>query len=228
MNNLPVSADDFVNALAKTTTKLGSDSGGMQYLRLHKGGFFVYGQDDVDTEDGSLWAVNPASFAIGYVCWPSEGTGKPLGEEMRGITQDPIEESQLPQRPGGLWQQQAQMNLMCVSGEDTGIEVVFKASSKGGINGFNDFLNQVMIHLKNNPGTEKVVPVIKLEVNSYKHQTYGKIYTPVFAIDSWTSMDSMPTPAAEDEPLLEPDPEPVVEPEPAAQTPTRRRRRKAA
>ena len=232
MNNLPVSADDLVSAITKTTSARAADMSGKAYLRLHKGGFFVYGADDVEVEEFSQWAVNPNTFALGYVAWPSEGTGKPLGEEMRSITDAPIQLGELP-RVAGEWTQQVGMQLMCVSGEDAGTEVVFKASSKGGINGFNDFLNQVLVNLKANSGTDKVVPVIELEVDSYKHPTYGKIYTPDFVIKSWTTMDSMPSPDAEDEPDAEdapeqlPPPEPEVVEEEAPKAPRKKRAKKA-
>jgi len=236
MNNLPISADDLVSAITKTTSALAADMSGKAYLRLHKGGFFVYGADDVEVEEYSKWAVNPNTFALGYVAWPSEGTGKPLGEEMRSITDAPIQMSELP-RVAGEWTQQVGMQLMCVSGEDVGVEVVFKASSKGGINGFNDFLNQVLVNLKANSGTDKVVPVIELEVNDYKHPTYGKIYTPVFEIKSWSTMNDMPVSEADDDiedgsdddvviaELPAPEPE-VVEEEPA-KAPRKKRGKKA-
>ncbi len=236
MKNLPISAADLIGAITKTTTQLAVDASGMSYLRLHKGGFFVYGADDIEVEEDSQWAVNPNSFALGYIAWPTEATGKPLGEEMRSITDDPIVMSTLPQ-VNGEWTQQVAMQLMCVSGEDVGTQAVFKSSSKGGINGFNDFLNQVLIQLKSNVGTDKVVPVIELTVTSYKHPKYGKIYTPVFAIKSWTTMDDMPEPDTEDKPdepdtddqTDQPEPAPVAEEkqEPAA-APKRRRRRKSA
>lgn len=207
MQNLPITAEDLIGAITKTTTVLASDMSGKAYLKLHKGGFFVYGSEEIEVEENSQWAVNPHSFALGYVAWPKGSQGAPLGEEMRSITDDPVIMSSLPD-VDGVWTQQVAMQLMCVSGEDKGTEVVYKASSKGGINGFNDFLNQVLINLKANIGSDSVVPVIVLEVKHYKHPEHGKIYTPVFMIKSWSTMDDMPTPdAEEDEP-------PVVEPEP--------------
>jgi hypothetical protein len=227
-SNLPVSADALVGAIAKAQTAIKADTGGMQYLKLSKGGFFIYGVDDTEVEEGSKWAVNPNSLMIGYVAWPAEGTGKPLGEEMRSILNDPIAESQLP-NVGGNWTQQVGMQLMCVSGEDTGTEVVFKTSSKGGINGFNDFLNQVVANLKENVGSDRVVPLIKLEVNHYKHDKYGKIYTPNFCIVDWVPITSMPVvdEDAEDEDEPASVPTPTTDPQ-AKATPRRKRRRAAA
>ena len=199
MNNQMISADDLAGHLAVATSHLDLQTGG-SYLRLHKGGFWVYGSDDTEVEEDSQWAVNPASFAIGFIAWPEgDNVGAPLGEEMRSISQGPMMKSELPAAEGGDWQQQVGMQLMCVSGEDTGTEVIFKASSKGGIGGFNDFLNQVLTHLKANSGTEEVVPVIDLQVTSYKHTKYGKIYTPVFAVKSWTTMDDMPVEGADED-----------------------------
>jgi len=54
----------------------------------------------------------------------------------------------------------------------------------------------------------KPVPVIRLKKDHYSHKSYGKIYTPVFEIVEWVSMDGEAPEAA---------------PEPEA-APTRRRR----
>lgn len=225
MNKLPVSASDFIGAIAKTTQRLGTGQSGMSYLKLSKGGFWIYGIDDVEVEDGSHWAVNPHSLSVGYVAWPINGTGKPLGEEMRSITDDPIIESQLPDvGPNGNWDQQVAMQLMCISGEDKGTEVVFKASSKGGLNGFNTFLNAVMAHFTDNPDTTDTTPIVELKVDSYKHQTYGKIFTPVFEIVKWVPIDSMPEEDAEPEKKAKAKPETGDDDKP---TPRRRRRRAA-
>ncbi len=233
MNKLPVSASDFIGAIAKTTQRLGTSQEGMAYLKLSKGGFWTYGIDDVEVEEGSHWAVNPNSLAVGYVAWPINGTGKPLGEEMRGITDDPIIESQLPDvGPNGQWNQQVAMQLMCVSGEDKGVEVVFKASSKGGLNGFNTFLNEVMRHFQEKPDTTDVVPVVDLVVDDYKHPTYGKIFTPVFSIVNWTPIDQMPDeqsePEPEDKPKAAKKAAKAKESSDDEPTPRRRRRRRAA
>jgi hypothetical protein len=223
--NLPVSVVDMIGAIDKTRNIIKSSSGGA-YLKLSKGGFFIYGADDTEVEEGSLWAINPSSFMLGYVAWPVKGTGKPLGEEMRAITDEPLAESQLP-RVEGSWTQQVGMHLACVSGEDTGTQVVYKASSKGGINGFNDLLNQVMTHLKANQGTDAIVPIVELEVDSYPHPDFGKIYTPEFTIRKWAKMSDVTLEAPEVEPEGEEEeeaPEPEAKPE---KKPARRRRRKA-
>jgi hypothetical protein len=56
----------------------------------------------------------------------------------------------------------------------------------------------------------KPVPVVRLKKDHYAHKSYGKIYTPVFELVEWVSMDGE-APAA-------------VEPEAEPAAPTRRRR----
>jgi hypothetical protein len=55
----------------------------------------------------------------------------------------------------------------------------------------------------------KPVPVVRLKKDHYAHKSYGKIYTPVFELVEWVSMDGEA-------------PEVVAEEAPAA--PARRRR----
>jgi hypothetical protein len=48
----------------------------------------------------------------------------------------------------------------------------------------------------------KPVPIVKLKKDHYAHKSYGKIYTPVFEVVEWVSMDGeseaeeAPAPAA--------------------------------
>jgi hypothetical protein len=59
------------------------------------------------------------------------------------------------------------------------------------------------------------VPVVTLGKDHYQHKSYGRIYTPVFAIQKWIGMDGQAD--AEQQ-----------EPEAAAAEPARRRRRAGA
>jgi hypothetical protein len=62
----------------------------------------------------------------------------------------------------------------------------------------------------------KPVPVVRLKKDHYAHKSYGKIYTPVFEVVEWVSMDGAAPKA--DEPAW-----PTAEQE-AAKAPARRRR----
>jgi hypothetical protein len=54
----------------------------------------------------------------------------------------------------------------------------------------------------------KPVPLIDLKSEHYQHKTYGRIYTPIFDITDWLSMD---TASVEDTGAAEPEAEPVAE-----------------
>jgi hypothetical protein len=41
------------------------------------------------------------------------------------------------------------------------------------------------------------VAIVKLKKDHYAHKSYGKIYTPVFEVQEWVSMDGEPEVAEE-------------------------------
>jgi hypothetical protein len=41
------------------------------------------------------------------------------------------------------------------------------------------------------------VAIVRLKKDHYAHKSYGKIYTPVFEVVEWVSMDGEPEPAPE-------------------------------
>jgi hypothetical protein len=67
----------------------------------------------------------------------------------------------------------------------------------------------------------KPVPVVRLKKEHYTHKSYGRIYTPVFDVVSWVSLEG-PTNVAE------PEAEAEAEEEAPAPAETGRRRRRAA
>lgn len=187
-NNLPaVNAKELGGALAAAKTRIATESGDYPFLRLLKSGEWVYSADDVEVQEGSLWAINPASFSEGYVAW---GKGSLEGEEMQPMTSaTPIVLASLPD-VGHPWKKQVAFILCCMNGEDEGQQVLYKASSKGGLKAANAMLNSVIEQIEADPA--HIVPTVELEMDSYKHKEYGKIYTPIFAIDSWINFDGMP------------------------------------
>jgi hypothetical protein len=42
----------------------------------------------------------------------------------------------------------------------------------------------------------KPVAIVRLRKDHYAHKSYGKIYTPVFEVVEWVSMDGEPVPEA--------------------------------
>jgi hypothetical protein len=46
----------------------------------------------------------------------------------------------------------------------------------------------------------KPVAIVKLKKDHYAHKSYGKIYTPVFEVQEWVSMDGEPEPVKAEAP----------------------------
>lgn len=221
-DNLPSTIDSLVNGLSTHVSRAGAAIGELSYMKMNKGGIWVYGMDNIEVEPESEWAVNPHSLASGYVAWADTG-GEKLGEEMRPITAEPVLPTELPD-VGASWAPQCAMQLACITGEDTGNQAVFATSSKGGNRAFNSFVQELLAHLSANTGTEEIVPVVELLNDSYQHKKYGTIYTPVIKIKRWVKMDDGLYTAKDDDggsddtPASDPAPEP----------PRRRRRRAPA
>lgn len=172
--------------------------GGEPYLRLLKDGIWVYGADDVEVEAGSAWAVNPLSIMHGYSCWKrgvdhdtkKERTneGGPLGEAMVSASLPMPVVSELPDYTsvGGVWAQTFSVSMKCLTGTDKGEQVLFKTNSVGGVAEFDKLLSAIGVQLDEDG--ENPVPVIILDVESYKHKSYGKTFVPVFAIKQWVAL----------------------------------------
>ena len=196
MSNLPaVNPAALGTALAAASQRTVSlDTDGIPFLRLLKSGDWVYSADDIDVQGGSIWAVNPTSFMEGFVAW---GEGELLGEEMAPMTGTPIIAADLPEKADAKrgWERQVGFMLLCLNGDDKGTQVMYKTSSKGGTKAVRGLVNDVVNQINEDP--TNIVPRISLEVDSYKHKQYGKIYTPVFTINEWGGFDEVPAAPAE-------------------------------
>jgi hypothetical protein len=106
------------------------------------------------------------------------------------------------------WEVQVGMSLKCLTGDDKGMEARYTTTSAGGKRGVQTLAVAIAEMVDKDPS--KPVPVVLLKKEHYQHKSYGRIYTPLFDIQSWVSMDGE---------------EPVAEAEEAAEAaPTRRRR----
>jgi hypothetical protein len=105
------------------------------------------------------------------------------------------------------------MSLKCISGEDKGLEARYTTTSAGGKRGVQTLA--VAIAEQVDKDQSKPVPVVLLKKEHYQHKSYGRIFTPLFDIQSWVGMDG-------EEPEVEPDTSPVASAIDAA--PARRRR----
>lgn len=201
--------------------------GGEPFLRLLKDGSWVYGQEDVEVEEGSAWAVNPMSIMHGYSCWRrgegADNSGGPLGEAMVPASMPLPDLASLPDftKEGGRWDQTFSFSLKCMTGEDRGEQVLYKTNSVGGIAAVDKLLTEIGLQIDSDP--TKLVPVVILDSESYNHKKHGKTYTPIIAVKDWLPFsDDLPDIASDLEDEAGDAPEP--QPEPAKAT----RQRKAA
>jgi hypothetical protein len=158
---------------------------GMAILKMDKTGHWVFGADQTEVEDDSLWAINPFSFVHGYIAW---GDGEVLGEKMVSVA-DPLPE--LDPAPGGAkrgWEMQIGMTLACTNGEDEGLQARYSVTSVGGKRAVQALA--VAIAEQVDKDQTKPVPVVRLKKEHYQHKSYGRIFTPVFDLVKWVSMDA--------------------------------------
>jgi hypothetical protein len=195
--NLPA----LTNAL-RNLQPVGGDVG-VAIIKMDKGGHWVFGADQTEIEEGSTWAVNPLSFVHGFIAW---GDGDVLGEKMVSIA-NPLPE--LDEAPTGAkkgWESQVGMSMKCVSGDDKGLEARYTVTSVGGKRAVQTLA--VALADQVDKDQTKPVAIVRLKKDHYQHKSYGKIYTPVFEIVEWMSMDG----------------EAPEAPEAAEEAPARRRR----
>ena len=189
MSNLATFSSANLPAVSTLSTALrsleqGAGTSGVVILKMDKTGHWVFGADQTEVEDDSTWAVNPFSFVHGFIAW---GDGEVLGEKMTGV-QHPLPE--LDSAPPGAkrgWETQIGMSLKCLVGEDKDMEARFTTTSVGGKKAVQAL--GVAIATQVEKDQSKPVAIVRLKKDHYVHKSYGRIYTPVFEIVEWASMD---------------------------------------
>src|SRR5262245_64183464 len=65
--------------------------GGKPLLRLLKSGYWVFGVEDSEVQEGSTWAINPLSLGHGWAAWTNDpdprAKNQLVGEVMAGMTE---------------------------------------------------------------------------------------------------------------------------------------------
>jgi hypothetical protein len=175
-----------VSSLSVALRQLEKDVGpaGSVILKMDKRGDWVFGADQTEVDDGTLWAVNPFSFVHGYIAW---GDGEVLGEKMVSVSQPLPEMEAAPAGAKRGWETQVGMSLKCISGPDNGLEVRYNVTSVGGKRAVQGLAVAIAQQVESDQ--TKPVPVVTLKRDHYTHKSYGKIYTPVFEVQEWMSMD---------------------------------------
>jgi hypothetical protein len=194
-----------VSTLSTALRSIQADVGpaGIAILKMDKTGHWVFGADQTEVEDDSTWAVNPFSFVHGYIAW---GDGEVLAEKMASVSQPLPEIEDAPPGAKKGWETQVGLALKCISGEDKGLEARYTTTSVGGKKAVQTLAVALAEQVEKDQS--KPVAIVRLKKDHYAHKSYGKIYTPVFEVVEWVSMDGEPT---------------VAEPE-AEAAPARRRR----
>ena len=209
MSNLVAFSQANLPSVASLSTALRAlekDVGpsGIVILKMDKTGHWVFGADQTEIEDGSTWAVNPFSFVHGYIAW---GDGEVLGEKMVPVTQPLPELDAAPPSAKKGWESQVGMSLKCLTGDDQGMEARYTTTSVGGKRSVQTLALAIAAQVEKDQS--KPVPVVRLKKDHYTHKSYGKIFTPVFEVVEWASMDGKTeevdapeeaNPAAEDAP----------------------------
>jgi len=206
-------------ANVNTAAYLGRTGLPMLLFKSREGnGTWVYGQGKIIPEPDSRWGANPTTFMWGYF---SFGNNKKVaGEHLTPVSQPMPDVTKLPDT-GFPWQQEWAVNLKCISGADTGVEVILKATTDGAITAVNGLLdtvrNQIESELRNGKTVHdgEIAPIVLLEKDSYPHSEHGKIWIPILTIVGWMLLSgptSTPAPA-----------KPTPTPTPPADQPRRRR-----
>jgi hypothetical protein len=175
-----------VSSLSVALRQLEKDVGpaGSVILKMDKRGDWVFGADQTEVDEGTLWAVNPFSFVHGYIAW---GDGEVLGEKMVSVSHPLPEMESAPAGAKRGWETQVGMSLKCISGPDNGLEVRYSVTSVGGKRAVQGLAVAIAQQVESDQS--KPVPVVTLKRDHYTHKSYGKIYTPVFEVQEWMSMD---------------------------------------
>ena len=210
-SNLP-SVQSLSSALRSIEADVGG-SGGMVIIKMDKTGHWVFGADQTEVEDDSVWAINPFSFTHGYIAW---GDGEVLGEKMASVSEPLPELEPAPPSSKRGWEMQVGMTLACTDGEDEGMQARYSTTSVGGKKAVQALAIAIADQVEKNEA--KPVPLVRLKKEHYQHKSYGRIYTPVFDIVDWVSMDATSSDAAEA----------ATEDEASAEETPRRRRRATA
>jgi hypothetical protein len=167
-------------------------------------GTWRFGQRQTVVEDGSRWAVNPLSFRYGYICF-GDGSSV-LGERLVPVSQPKPDVTALPDH-GFPWVEQWCVNLKCLNGADTDVEVTYKPTTVGGLQAVAGLIETIRDRLADGQHDSKVAPVLLLGKDSYSHAQYGKVWTPLLEIVDWMALSGpAPAPAPESSPQPEQQP----------------------
>jgi hypothetical protein len=114
------------------------------------------------------------------------------------------------------WTQNFSVAMRCLNGEDAGIEFEYSANSFGMKKAFDELVSLFKAQLDLDP--TRIIPVVSLESESYRHPTWGQIFEPIFNVLRWVNESELP--AFDTAPAAQPAAAaPTPQQQPAAPTP---------
>jgi hypothetical protein len=179
-------------AESRSTTVL---SGGANLLRMMKSGEWVFGMENLEVQEGSLWALNIMTIMHGWCCW-TENSGN-TKNTMAGEVMVSMLDHKPPMPPpvdGFPYKDQRSFELRCMNGEDEGTQVLHKILSIGGIRACDGLLAEIQKQLRKDH--TRPCPVLALGHDHYDHPKWGRIYTPVYQVVDWCDLDGNTASAA--------------------------------
>jgi hypothetical protein len=179
--NLP-SVTSLSTALRSIATDVSASTTAI--IKMDRTGHWVFGADQTEAESDATWAVNPFSFVHGFIAW---GDGEVLAEKLVPVTEPLPELEAAPPGAKKGWEPQTGLSLKCISGDDAGMEARFTTTSVGGRKAVQALAVEIAAQVEKDQS--KPVPVVRLGKDHYTHKSYGRIFTPVFEVVEWVSMD---------------------------------------
>lgn len=181
--------DDYFAALAAEASGLKGGGDGKAFMKFDgNDGSASYGADDTPIERGTEFAMNPRSYARGWVIWVD---GEVVHEEMVKLEEGPQpRKADLPDKgpygeeDGPVEQYTIDFKLL----DEPYVEMVFQANNVSKRRALAGLLKDFGNAFRNNPGK---VPVVRLDAREFEGKTKGgrKVtkYAPEFKIVRWMS-----------------------------------------
>ena len=219
--NLPANISAIKNAIAASLSSVGASATNDQYAGMDRYGSHYYGADRTEILEDDKWLVNLAGISHGWTAWGSaehNTKGQNVGEVMVPLAQPAPLESDLPEVKGS-WSKCVAIQMVCVEGDDKGVQIVWKTNSYGGRKAYTELMVAVQERMEGD--SDDIFPVINLKSDFYMHKEYGKTFTPQFDIVGWSNNQAAEETAEEEVETA------AIEQE-SNDEPPRRRRRKAA
>lgn len=162
-------------------------------LKFSKGEYLA-GQDGDEVEEGTELVANMDELMVGWVRWEGgkptdmqmgrvvEGFTPPTRRELGDTDEADWERDEQTGQPRDPWQLTNYLILKEPGGEKL---YTFATSSKGGLGAVAKLCAAYGKRLRQKPDE---FPIVALNVDSYRHpnKAYGKIFTPLFDVMSWT------------------------------------------